>query len=361
MFRIKSVEAAACRVPFSDLYDGPRGVSRGWTHFDMVLVRVETEDGTVGWGEAFAYSCLRATHAAVTDMVTPHAVGRDVTDIAAFTRELQQKLHIQGRYGITIFAISGLDIALWDIAAQRAGVSLAEHLGGASRNALPTYASLVRYGDRAAVKSSIQRAAGEGYDAIKLHEPSFDCAVEARQAAGAAIRLMNDVNCAWSEPDAVAMITAMRDLDLHWIEEPVFPPEDYEALARLGQLGVPVAAGENACTAMEFARLVPAVTYSQPSVIKVGGVSEFLACAEIARHAGKTVMPHSPYFGPGHWATLQLAAHLPHVGMIEFLYTLPGGWTGHDIPLPKDGAIALPSRPGIGFSPDEAVIDRYRI
>jgi L-alanine-DL-glutamate epimerase-like enolase superfamily enzyme len=361
MFRIKRVDAIACRVPFSDLYDGPRSVAQGWRHFDMVLVRVETEDGTVGWGESFAYSCLRATHAAVVDMVAPRAVGREVGDIPTFTRDMQQRLHIQGRYGITIFAISGLDIALWDIAAQRAGVSLAEHLGGTARSSVPAYASLVRYGDPAAVKASITRAVGEGYQAIKLHEPVYENAAEARETAGLGIRLMNDVNCAWTEPEAVAMITAMRGLDLHWIEEPVFPPEDYDALARLGGLGVPVAAGENACTAVEFARLIPAVTYPQPSVTKVGGITEFLTVAEIAKAAGKTVMPHSPYFGPGYWATLQLAAHLGDLGMLEFLYTAPEGWTGLDIPLPKSGTVALPSRPGIGFTPDTALINRYRI
>jgi L-alanine-DL-glutamate epimerase-like enolase superfamily enzyme len=361
MFRIKRVDAVACRVPFSDLYDGPRNVPQGWRHFDMVLVRAETGDGVVGWGESFAYSCLPATCAAVSDMVAPLAVGRDVEDIPAFSRDLQQRLHIQGRYGITIFAISGLDIALWDIAAQHAGVSLAEYLGGALRTSLPTYASLVRYGDRPAVNASIRRAAGEGYPAIKLHEPAYENAAEAREAAGPSIHLMNDVNCAWTEPEAAAMIARMRGLDLHWIEEPVFPPEDYDALARLGQFGVPIAAGENACTAVEFSRLIPAVTYSQPSVIKVGGVSEFLAVAAVAGQAGKTVMPHSPYFGPGYWATLHLAAHLGHVGMIEFLYTAPEAWTGLDIPLPRDGAIALPSRPGIGFAPDTAAIDRYRI
>src|SRR3546814_16085677 len=87
----------------------------------------------------------------------------------------------------------------------------------------------------------------------------------------------------------------MRDLDLYWVEEPVCPPEDYDTLFELGRFGVALSAGENACTAMEFARLIPALAFPQPSVIKVGGVTEFLAVAALARAAGKTVMPHSPY------------------------------------------------------------------
>lgn len=361
MFTIKSVEATALRIPFGDFYDGPRSAPPGWTHFETVLVRVESAEGAIGWGESFAYSCASAVHAAVTDMVAPLVVGRTVENIPALNRELQRRLHIQGRYGITIFAISGLDIALWDIAAKLGGKSLAEHLGGIHCDNLPAYASLVRYGEPGAVEAIAGRAAAEGFRAIKLHEPDYDCVAAGRSAVGASIDLMTDVNCAWSEPEAAAMITRLKQLDMAWVEEPVFPPDDYEALQRLSALGVPLAAGENACTAMEFRRLTPAVTFPQPSVTKAGGVSEFLGIVELAAAAGKTAMPHSPYFGPGYWATLQLAAHLPQTGMVEFLYTAPQAWIGRDIPLPRSGQIAVPKQPGIGFAPDAAVLDRYRL
>ncbi|WP_088347151.1 MULTISPECIES: mandelate racemase/muconate lactonizing enzyme family protein [Rhodomicrobium] len=361
MVTIKSVDAIALRMPFDDFYAGPRPAPRGWTHFETVLVRVESTDGAVGWGEAFAYSCARAVHAAVTEMVAPLVAGRSVEDIPALNFELQKRLHIQGRYGITIFAISGLDIALWDLAAKRAGKSLADHLGGAHRDRLPAYASLVRYGAPGAVEEIAGRAAAEGYPAVKLHEPDFDCVAAGRSAVGASIGLMTDVNCAWTEPEAAAMISRLKPLDMMWVEEPVFPPDDYEALRRLSQLGVPLAAGENACTALEFSRLTGAVAFPQPSVIKAGGVSEFLAIAALATAAGKTAMPHSPYFGPGYWATLQLGAHLPETGFVEFLYTRPDAWIGENIPLPEAGHIAVPPGPGIGFTPDAAVLDRYRL
>ena len=361
MFTIKSVEATALKIPFGDFYDGPRTAPRGWTHFETVLVRVESTDGAIGWGESFAYGCARPVLCAVTDMVAPLVVGRTVEDIPALNRELQRRLHIQGRYGITIFAISGLDIALWDLAAKRAAKSLADHLGGTRWENLPAYASLVRYGEPGVGEAVAGRAAAEGYTAIKLHEPDYDCVAAGRRAVGASIDLMTDVNCAWSEPEAAAMIQRLQPLDMAWVEEPVFPPDDYEALKRLSALGVPLAAGENACTAMEFQRLTPAVAFPQPSVTKAGGVSEFLAIAALASTAGKTAMPHSPYFGPGYWATLQLAAHLPQAGMVEFLYTRPDAWIGHDIPLPRSGHIAVPTQPGIGFTPDDAVLDRYRL
>lgn len=361
MFTIKSVEAIALQLPFGDFYDGPRAAPRGWTHFETVLVRVESTDGAVGWGEAFAYSCVGAVWAAVTEMVAPLVVGRRVEHIPALNLELQKRLHIQGRYGITIFALSGLDIALWDLAAKRAGKPLAEHLGGARRERLPAYASLVRYGEPGAVEAIAGRAVAEGYASVKLHEPKYDCVAAGRSAVGTSVGLMTDVNCAWSEPEAAAMIARLQPLDMAWVEEPVFPPDDYEALRRLSALGVPLATGENACTAMEFGRLTGVVDYPQPSVTKAGGVSEFLAIAALAADAGKTAMPHSPYFGPGYWATLHLAAHLPQAGLVEFLYCAPEAWIGETIPLPEAGHIAVPTGPGIGFAPDDAVLDRYRL
>jgi L-alanine-DL-glutamate epimerase-like enolase superfamily enzyme len=358
---IKRLDTLTLKVPFDDFYRGDRGRPRGWTHFDTVLVRVEDQHGVVGWGEAFAYNCAEPVAGAIRTMVAPLVVGKEVSDVAAFTLDMQKKLHIWGRYGITMFAISGLDVALWDLAAKQAGVSLADHLGGRSRDSVPAYASLVGYGETQPLRAVAALAAEEGFADIKLHEPAYDCIAAGRETAGDAIRLTTDVNCAWSIAEAEAILPKLKALGLFWVEEPIFPPEDYVTLARLGHYGVPLSAGENACTAVEFARLIEAVTYPQPSVTKVGGVSEFLKVAALAKAAGKTLMPHSPYFGPGYWATLQLCAHLPEAGLFEFLYVEAEAWLGKNIPLPKAGSIAIPDAPGIGFEPDEAALARFRV
>jgi L-alanine-DL-glutamate epimerase-like enolase superfamily enzyme len=359
---IKRLDTVTLKGPFDDFYRGERGKPRGWTHFDTVLMRIEDQNGVVGWGEAFAYNCAEAVTTAIRTMVCPLMEGKEVGDVAAFTLEVQKKLHIWGRYGITMFAISGLDIALWDLAAKQAGVSLAEHLGGRHRDSLPAYASLVRYAETKPLQAVTALACEEGFADIKLHEPGYDCIEAAREAVGDKIRLTTDVNCGWSVEEAEDILPRLKPLDLFWVEEPIFPPEDYDTLARLGrQFGVPLSAGENACTAVEFARLIEAVAYPQPSVTKVGGVSEFLKVASLAKAAGKTIMPHSPYFGPGYWATLQLCGHLPEAGLFEFLYVEADAWLGRNIPLPKDGQIAIPDGPGIGFEPNEAAIAQFRI
>jgi L-alanine-DL-glutamate epimerase-like enolase superfamily enzyme len=124
-------------------------------------------------------------------------------------------------------------------------------------------------------------------------------------------------------------------------------------------LGIAIAAGENACTAKEFERLSAAVTYPQPSVTKVGGVSEFLHITDAAKARGVTLMPHSPYFGPGYYATLQLAAAVDNFGMLEHLYVEPQAWAGGEKLQPVHGKMAIPQRPGIGFEPDMQVLERY--
>lgn len=358
--KIAKLDVLTLKIPFDDLYDGPRAKRRGWTEFDTLLVRVEDAEGNVGWGEAFAYSCAGAVRAALLDMVAPLVLGREIQDIPALNRELQLALHIWGRYGITIFALSGLDIALWDLQAKRAGLCLARHLGGRNREQVPAYASLVRYAGAAPITTMIQRARTEGYGDIKLHEID-PLVIEAARAAGPDLRLTVDVNCAWSHSEAETLLARLRPLNLHWVEEPIFPPEDYDTHQALARFGVPLAAGENACTAFEFRRLIPALDYPQPSVTKIGGISEFLATLDLAEAAGKSAMPHSPYFGPGYWATLQLAANRPSIGLFEFLYVQPAAWLAPDIPLPRQGMIQIPDSPGLGFTPDPAILEQYRV
>ncbi len=360
--RIAAFDILRLDLPFDDLYDGPRHKPRGWTQFDHVLLRLADEAGHEGWGEAFAFACPAATEAVLHDMVRPRVLGREIADIAAFMHWLQVELHIQGRYGITQFALSGLDIALWDLAGQRAGKSISRLLGGRLRESIPAYASLVRYGAPGPVAAMATRAAAEGYGCVKLHEIAYEPIAAARTALGPDIKLTTDVNCAWSREDAEAMLPRMKALDLFWVEEPIFPPEDYTAHADLqARHGVALAAGENACTAQEFQRLSAALAFPQPSVVKLGGICEFIAVAQHAARLGRSVMPHSPYFGPGYWATLQLAAHCEAVAQYEFLYVQPERWIGLDMPLPENGSIRIPDAPGLGFRPDPETLSRFRV
>jgi L-alanine-DL-glutamate epimerase-like enolase superfamily enzyme len=320
-------------------------------------VRVETDSGLVGWGEAFSYSCRRAVAAAVRDMIAPLAIGKDAADIAGLHAEIQKRLHIFGRFGITAFALSGLDIALWDLAGKAAGKPLHALLGGARRQRLPCYASLLRYADQSLVAQYCERALGEGFRAIKLHE--VDEKVIAAAPRGAALLL--DVNCEWSVAEAIAVGRRLAPLGLEWFEEPVFPPEDALGLRSVGQAtGIPIAAGENCCFATQFAALLDGIQYAQPSVTKVGGVTEFLKVAALARERGVKLAPHSPYFGPGALATLHLLAALTEEARFEYFYLWADAALFGSILEPKHGELALPGAPGLGADPDPDLMRRYR-
>jgi L-alanine-DL-glutamate epimerase-like enolase superfamily enzyme len=358
--RIKSVDVIPLSIPFEDGSSGVGLMPRKWTHLDVALVRIETEDGLVGWGDGFAYFCMSATVAVIRDMLAPQLVGREITDVAQTNRELQQQFHLQGRYGLTIFGISGIDIALWDLVAKAKGVSLAEAIGGRKRETLPAYASLVRYGNAADVGKFTAKAVAEGFETIKLHEIALEPIEAGRAAAPLPIKLVTDVNCNWSDEHVHEMMPHMKRLGLYWVEEPVFPPDNEKALSALQtQYETSIASGENACTAVEFARTAPMIDFVQPSVTKVGGITEFLKVCDVAEAVGGRVMPHSPYFGPGYWATVQLMAARDVSEQFELYYVTPEAYLDPTIPLPRNGAIDVPDKPGLGFEPDPEVLRKY--
>ena len=324
-------------------------------------MRVETDTGLVGWGEAFSYSCRRAVTAAVRDMIAPLAVGRSATEIEALHAEIQKRLHIFGRFGITAFALSGLDIALWDLAGKAAGKPLHALLGGARRERLPCYASLLRYAETDLVSQFCKRALDDGHRAIKLHEVSEPVIAAARAAVPRDVALLLDVNCEWSVPEAIAVGKRLAPLGLEWFEEPVFPPEDALGLRSVGQsTGMPIAAGENCCFATQFAALLDGIQYAQPSVTKVGGITEFLKVAALVRERSVKLAPHSPYFGPGALATLHLLAALTDDARFEYFYLRADAGLYGSTLEPRGGELAVPQGPGLGADPDPALMRRYR-
>ncbi len=362
--KIAALEAIPLEIPFDPGSKAHTLGGQPWTTLSILLVKVQTDSGLVGYGEAFSYACRRAVQAVLQDMIAPLAIGADAADIAGLNRKVQQALHLQGRYGLTLFGLSGLDIALWDIAGKAAGLPLHRLLGSARVETIPGYASLYFYRDTALVAQRCRAAVGQGYRWVKLHEIAEAEVAAAREALGADVPLMVDTNCPWTPEEARRMALAFKPYGIHWLEEPIFPPEDFASLARLqADTGVPLAAGENACTAFEFQKMFAAgaVTYAQPSVTKVGGVSEFRAVAELAGRHGVAIMPHSPYFGPGFTASLQLAATLPDGALLERLYVDLEASLYGDLIDPVDGNFRLPEGPGLGADPDWDVVDRYRI
>ncbi len=364
---ITDVRAHLIRIPYDAGAASFRQGASAITALDIVLVEVSTDAGLTGWGDAFGYVCARTTCTAVEEMIAPQARGLEVPDAAgipAFMDQIQRNLHLFGRYGVTMFAISALDIALWDLASKSEGVPLHQLLGAAKRARIPAYASLLRIGAPKEIARECEGALRKGYGAIKLHETTTAAVFAAREAIGRDIPLMVDMNCPLDGSSAIAFAQACRPAAPMFLEEPVWPPEDFVTLAEVrAKGGLDIAAGENACTVHQFRQMMTAVavSYAQPSVIKVGGITEFVKIAALGDELGIRIVPHSPYFGPGFLATLQLMC-LRDDGLIEVFYMKRAAclWRGQ-IDADSTGTIEIPRGPGLGYEPDLSVMQQYLV
>jgi D-galactarolactone cycloisomerase len=363
--KITAVEPFHISVPYDFGNTAQNAAAVQWKTMETLFVRVTTDEGLVGWGEGFGLAACGVTKVAVERSVAPLAVGRDPADIAALTKDVAYRLRSFGRNGPMTFALSALDIALWDIAGQRAGLPLYRLLGGSEPvERVQAYASLLRYGNPDVVRKNSAKAVARGYSNVKLHEIGAAEIAAARDAVGPDVVLTVDASCAWTVPQAIAMAGELKPQQLTWLEEPVWPPEDYPGLARLKAEGggMPIAAGENAGTLADIAQLIEAarVDYIQPSITKIGGVSAMLKVAQMARRAGIKIAPHSPYFGPGLIATIHFAASLAERPAIERYYVdLEASPLGGLVEAPG-GFMRVPNAPGLGVTVDEAVLAKYR-
>jgi L-alanine-DL-glutamate epimerase-like enolase superfamily enzyme len=362
--KIDKIETLVLRIPYTS--GGPSDTQvwggKAWQTADVLLVKIITDDGVTGWGEAFGYNVIPATKTAIDQILAPMCVGRDPREIETLTQEIQKKLHIFGRSGPIIFGLSGIDIALWDIAGKIVRQPLHRLLGG-GKSSLTCYASMVRYTEPGLVASNVERALQDGFRHIKLHEIELAPTRAARQAAGEEVDIMLDVNCPWTQREALDMAQKLRPLNLRWLEEPVWPPEDHNALAHIrARCGIPVAAGENATTLAQFKHLLEAgaVDFVQPSPAKMGGVSELRKVFILADAYNVTVMPHSFYDGPAFLAGVHVNAALGRASMVEWRYFDLENRLYGDQAIPHNGSIAVPQLPGLGFDPDPSVIARYR-
>jgi D-galactarolactone cycloisomerase len=359
--QITSVETRVVSLPFS--MGGPYSLFAGqvWDQMQILLVRVETADGFVGWGEAFGHAAIPSTRAALDSIVAPLVIGRDSADIEGITRDVLPAVHLLGRNGPFVFAFSGVEIALWDIRAKRAGKPLHALLGKAQKIELECYSSLLRYGAPDLAARNTASACERGYRYIKLHEVTREAVLASREACAGTAQIMLDVNCAWSPAEAAARAGSLSGDGLLWLEEPVWPPEDSAGLAGIRRFGIPIAAGENTAGRFGFTGLINAgaIDIAQPSITKIGGVGEMLAVIDLCRARGVTVTPHCPYFGPGFIATLHIVAALVPEALVEVLWLDLEAHPFHDAVTPVGGRLQVPQEPGLGCEPDPAVLARY--
>ena len=360
---ITKVETFHAALPYSYHRPATSGRASGWPAIDTLLVRIETDDGVEGWGEAFGFTSCATTRRAVDTLIAPLCVGKDPRDIPAVMNDVTRRLHNFGRSGAVAYGLSGIDIALWDIKGKLAGKPIYKLLADTAVADLPAYASLLRYGDPAIVSHAAQLAVSRGFTNIKIHEIGTAEVAAARAAIGPRVPLTVDMNCPWTCDEALKMAEAWKPYDVFWMEEPIWPPDDFSAMAKFAAKSpIRLAAGENAGSPEEFERLmdIGKVAFVQPSVTKVGGISEMLRIIEAAKARGVTVAPHSPYFGPGLTATVHLIAALLPQSFVEWYFCdLAARPYGGEIDANRTGRVIVPQAPGLGLTPDWDAIRKY--
>ncbi len=293
---------------------------------DAVLVRATTDEGHVGWGEAHHGRAPGAIARLVDTTLRELLIGRDASDVTgAWSLVYRMQLASHGMGAATAMALSGIDMALWDIRAQSCGLPLYRLLGGANRP-IKAYAGGIALGwqEPGQLAEEALRHVGAGYRALKLRvgdTPVRDIAraQAVRKAVGAEVEILVDANTAYSLDDVRRVMPAFEEAAVAWLEEP-FAPHDrraYKAASALGR--VPLAAGENHYTRFEFATLLDdgAVSFVQPDLSKTGGLTDRLRIAAMAGAHKISVNPHTSATALNMAATIHFLCAVDNPGHFE--------------------------------------------
>jgi L-alanine-DL-glutamate epimerase-like enolase superfamily enzyme len=362
---IAKIETVPLRIP---LKAGAISNAALWgdklTAADSLLVKVTTHDGVEGWGEAFGFGAVDAAMLAVDELIAPMCIGQDATLIGPLMLAIQKKRHVFGRGGALTYGLSAVDMALWDIAGKLANAPVCQLLGGGMAT-MPCYASLACYTEPELVRTVVRQTIDAGFRVIKLHESKMSAIHAARAEAGPDVELIIDAGCPWTLAEARAAANELKAVGIKFLEEPLWPPENFDGLAELRRTtGIPVSSGENVSTLLEFERILAthAVDFIQPSPAKMGGITELIKIFPLAAVRNIPVMTHSFYDGPGLLAAIQVTAALGTIdSMIELRLFEQEASPYGDAFNPKEGRISIPQGPGLGIDPDPDVISTYRI
>lgn len=354
--RIAEVKAIPLSVPY--VQTEPEALwAESWGR--QLLVKVCAEDGVCGVGEVFVNTSDHAPYLALVEEAGRHVVGAEDSPNAA-RRILERKLYPIGRSGIVESVIGGIDVALHDLNAKRQGVPLHRMLGGKLRDRVKAYASLARYKDCRDVEKAVEYSLARGFGAVKLHqhgEDVLDCVAAVRKDLGYGFELMVDLNATLSLRGALRVLPKLERFEISWVEEPIWPPEDYKALGRLSRsVSIPIAAGENEYTIYGFLKLVEegGVAILQPDLAKAGGITKMAKVAAIAEAEGALLIPHCrPH---SLWVNILTTAHfvstLPYDSMVEVPPTPPRQEPFVEPIAVEGGSIKVPDAPGIGVKDD---------
>lgn len=368
--KITAVEPIHLRVPVVNAI--PDGT------LDVLVVRIHTDEGLVGVGEVTSQSyvckaCFEAPRSAARRHgLTSILLGENPLDVERLWQKMYYETNRYGRRGAAIHAISGADIALWDIAGQAAGKPVHELLGGPHRTSVRAYASVL-FGDAPEETALLAREfVALGITAAKFgwgpfgKDPEHDLAqvTAAREALGHDRELMVDAGHAWDWPTALERAKLLAPLDIRWLEEPL-SQDDRAGYAELcSRSPIPIAAGEGDVTHFDFEDLLErGLHVVQPDVAFCGGLTVCRKVSQMAEARGRRVVPHCFSTGINLAASLHWMAATPTGDLVEYCLR-PSPLMRKlvkNLPPLVDGFVPVPNGPGLGIELDEAIIEEFRV
>ncbi len=360
--KIKSMDVRLFHVPLTEiLIDSLHGVH---THFDLITCTLVTEDGVEGTG--YTYTGGRGGYS-IASMINKdlrnYVIDVEIEKPTELKYKLEKALHYVGRGGILSFAVSAIDIAVWDIFTKKAGKPIYEYLGH-TRKPIRTYYGGIDLGyTKEKLLSSIESQIKKGHNAVKIkvgkddYREDIDRMKAVRELLGNDTIFMIDANMVWDLETAKIMCREAEKLNVLWIEEPMNPDDilSYKELAEYSN--VPLAMGENLHTFFEHKHAIEIgkITYPEPDASNIGGITGYLEIADLAKKHGLTVSSHG--------------MQELHVGLLSAVDN-PGYMEYHSFPIDmyttyplviKDGTIIPDDKPGIGVTFDWNKLKDYKI
>lgn len=352
-------------------------VSAGWKNW--LFIKVCTDEGIYGIGEATMNGFIKTTEAAVHEL-KHFAIGRDPREVTAIARKIIGTIQDAGH--IHRLAMAAMEVACWDILGKSLNVPIYQLLGGKVRNSIPAYANGWYRAERTpeAFVAAAENVIGKGFQALKLDpfglsrdflnedevQEAYDILKAIRQRFGPKLKILIDVHCRFTPAEAVRIARRMQDLDIFWWEEPTTAERECLTNEVARQSPIRAATGEQFDKIGRFFTLAEGggVSIWQPEPMSLGGIMNTLAVAHLAEANGAWIAPHQSGGPVATAVCLQLAACIPNFLIQEHFDAFNDPWTKELVTWnpkldPQNGHLSLPTSPGLGIDLNLEVVKQH--